>query len=78
MNSICPGSVNTESHRTRIRARAELEGRSADEIIHTEHIATAALGRWVEPEAVATGGLFLASDGASAITGEHLKVDCGK
>ena len=78
VNSICPGSVNTDSHRARIRARAELEGRSADEIIHTEHIASAALGRWVEPEAVATAALFLASDAASAITGEHLKVDCGK
>jgi hypothetical protein len=78
VNSICPGSVNTDSHRARIRARAEREGRTADEIIHTEHIATAALGRWVEPEAVAATALFLASDGASAITGEHLKVDCGK
>ena len=78
VNSICPGSVNTDSHRARIRARAEREGRTADEIIHAEHIASAALGQWVEPEAVAATALFLASEAAGAITGEHLKVDCGK
>ncbi|MGN6767030.1 MAG: SDR family oxidoreductase, partial [Rhizobiaceae bacterium] len=38
----------------------------------------AALKRWVEPEEVAEAVLFLASDASAGITGEFVRVDCGR
>jgi enoyl-[acyl-carrier-protein] reductase (NADH) len=38
----------------------------------------AALKRWVDPEEVARAALFYASDLSSAVTGDKMKVCCGR
>ena len=78
VNSICPGTVDTERFRARIAGRAEAAGVTADEIIAKSFTASAALRRVVQPEEVAGTALFLASDAASAITGEHIRIDAGR
>lgn len=78
VNALCPGAVRGELMDRVIARRAQVEGRSEDEIIRTAYTDTAALRKWVEPEEVADAALFLAGDGASAITGESLKVDGGR
>ena len=78
VNSLCPGTVGTASMHTRIAARAAKEGRDPDEVLQTEFIGDAVLGRVIEPAEIADAALFLASEAASAITGEHLRIDAGR
>ncbi len=78
VNAICPGAVSGELMDRVIAARAEAEGRDAAEIIKTGYTDAAALRKWVDPEDVAAAAVFLASDAASSITAEHLKVDAGR
>jgi NAD(P)-dependent dehydrogenase (short-subunit alcohol dehydrogenase family) len=78
VNALCPGAVHGELMDRVVARRATIEGRTAEEIIRGEYIDVAALRKWVEPSEVASAALFLASDGASAITGEHVKVDAGR
>ena len=78
VNSICPGTVDSERFRARIAGRAESAGITADEIIAKSFVETAALRRIIQPEEVAGAALFLASDAAAAITGEHLRIDAGR
>lgn len=78
VNALCPGAVSGELMDRVIAARALAEGRPAEEIIRRDYTDSAALRRWLSPEEVATAALFLASDAASAITGERIRVDCGR
>jgi NAD(P)-dependent dehydrogenase (short-subunit alcohol dehydrogenase family) len=78
VNALCPGAVSGELMDRVIARRAAAEGRPADEIIREAYTDTAALRRWLSPEEVATAALFLASDASSAITGDRIKVDCGR
>ncbi|TVR07567.1 MAG: SDR family oxidoreductase [Salinarimonadaceae bacterium] len=78
VNALCPGAVNGELMERVIARRAAAEGRSAEEIIKSNYTDVAALRRWVEPEEVAATALFLASDASSSITGDRMKVDCGR
>lgn len=78
VNALCPGAVNGELMERVIAARVEKEGRPAEDIIKENYTDVAALRKWVEPEEVAQAALFLASDAASAITGESILVDCGR
>ena len=78
VNAICPGAVRTGLNMRLIDERCRVEGRSRDELIRTEYEGVSALKRWVTPEDVAAAALFLAGDAASAVTGEYLKVDCGR
>lgn len=78
VNAICPGAVSGALMDRVIATRAEAEGRPPDEIIRANYTDKAALRRWVEPEEVAAAALFLASDAASSITGERIKVDAGR
>jgi len=78
VNALCPGAVSGELMDRVIARRAAAEGRPPEEIIRRDYTDSAALRRWLSPEEVATAALFLASDAASAITGEAIKVDCGR
>ncbi|WP_269785362.1 SDR family NAD(P)-dependent oxidoreductase [Halobacterium noricense] len=65
VNCVCPGTVETESTKDFVEKYREKLGESY------------ALGRVGQPEEVADGVVFLASDAASWITGETLHVDGG-
>ena len=66
-NTVTPGAVRT--------ARAIASG--AGSVMEERQRIWAPLGRAVEKEEIANAILFLLSDGASAITGQNLTVDCG-
>ncbi len=68
VNAVCPGPVATE----RMLGSIRQDGGMID-----EYRRKTALGRLITPEEVMQAILFLASDAASAITGEALTVDCG-
>jgi NAD(P)-dependent dehydrogenase (short-subunit alcohol dehydrogenase family) len=78
VNALCPGAVSGELMDRVIARRAEAEGRPPEEIIRRDYTDPAALRRWLSPEEVARAALFLASDASSAITGDRIKVDCGR
>jgi NAD(P)-dependent dehydrogenase (short-subunit alcohol dehydrogenase family) len=78
INDVCPGVVDTEMSRRSLEAMGRDLGMAADEVRRTMFTETAALRRLVEAEEVAAAALFLAGDGAAAMTGAHLKVDCGR
>jgi hypothetical protein len=78
VNALCPGPVGTEALLGRVRTRADADGRDFDEAVETDLRTTTAMHKLVEPAEVAKAALFLASDAASAITGETLKVDAGR
>lgn len=78
VNSICPGTVDTERFRERIAGRAKSSGTKIEEMIAKSFTDAAALRRVIQPDEIAETTLFLASDSASAITGEHIRIDAGR
>jgi hypothetical protein len=78
VNALCPGAVNGELMTRVIASRAAAESRPEAEIIRANYTDVAAMRKWVEPEEVAAAAVFLASDAASAITAETIKVDAGR
>ena len=78
VNSLCPGTVETERLHERVAKRAKTSGRRAQEIMETTFIKPAALGRTIAPDEIAQAAIFLATDASSAITGTHLKIDAGR
>ena len=66
-NSVYPGPIATPMTET-IRANVELE---------QGMLGLTPLGRWGQPEDVAYGALFLASDESSFMTGSELVIDGG-
>jgi NAD(P)-dependent dehydrogenase (short-subunit alcohol dehydrogenase family) len=78
VNAVCPGPVRGEMMDRVVELAAAQEGRPSETVAYENYLRHAALGRWVEPPDVAETVLFLASDAASAITGEHIRVDCGR
>lgn len=67
-NVVCPGSVRTPAWDHRFRRSPDLLSRLTP---------LYPLGRLVTPEEVARTALFLASDGASGVTGAIIPVDAG-
>jgi NAD(P)-dependent dehydrogenase (short-subunit alcohol dehydrogenase family) len=66
VNAICPGLIKTDF------ARVLWEGERGDQVAQRYP-----LKRLGEPEDIAAAALFLASDGGSWITGQHLVLDGG-
>jgi NAD(P)-dependent dehydrogenase (short-subunit alcohol dehydrogenase family) len=78
VNALMPGAVSGENMDRILARRAEVEGRSTEEIERENYTDIAALKRWVSPEEVGRAALYYASDLSSAITGDKMKVDCGR
>jgi NAD(P)-dependent dehydrogenase (short-subunit alcohol dehydrogenase family) len=76
VNSISPGSVDTPM----LRGDIELESRRTGipfEQVKREREGEQAMRRWADPSEIAEPIYFLASDGASFVTGADWLVDCG-
>jgi NAD(P)-dependent dehydrogenase (short-subunit alcohol dehydrogenase family) len=76
VNALCPGNVDSPMLRAVAQADADREGTSAKEML-ARYRAAAAADRLVSVEEVAATAVWLASDGASGITGESVNVDAG-
>ena len=77
VNCISPGRVRGERVENVARDKAGALGLTYEEVIASMTI-DCSLGRFIEPSEVAAAAVFLASDDASAVTGETLVVSCGK
>jgi len=76
VNSVCPGWTRTRRVEELLRARAEREGISVEEI-EARITADIPLGRMARPEEIASVVVFLASEKASYVTGTAIQVDGG-
>jgi NAD(P)-dependent dehydrogenase (short-subunit alcohol dehydrogenase family) len=70
-NAICPATVETPSLADRINATDDPEQARRD------FIARQKMGRLAEPEEIAELATYLASDGASYVTGQTILIDGG-
>jgi 3-hydroxybutyrate dehydrogenase len=77
VNAICPGWVDTEMAGAAIQRIVEKTGRGTEEARRTLEEMNP-MRRFVQPEEVAAVALFLASDEASAITGQAYNIDGGE
>jgi NAD(P)-dependent dehydrogenase (short-subunit alcohol dehydrogenase family) len=77
VNAICPGYTDTDLVTEGVRTIMEKTGRSeAEARAHFE--ASNPMGRLVRPEEVADAAIWLAGDGASAVTGQCIVVAGGE
>ena len=76
VNSISPGSVDTPMLRGDITLESKRTG-VPFEVVKKEREAEQAFKRWADPEEIAEPIYFLASEGASFVTGSDWLVDCG-
>jgi NAD(P)-dependent dehydrogenase (short-subunit alcohol dehydrogenase family) len=67
VNALCPGAFGTELNRPLLN----------DPVKYQEFVKKIPMGRWGEVEEIAGAALFLASPGASYVTGSSLFVDGG-
>jgi NAD(P)-dependent dehydrogenase (short-subunit alcohol dehydrogenase family) len=74
VNAVCPGSVEGPRMRGVIEREALARG-TAPETVRREYVGGQSIGRFVEPGEVADLCLFLASEGASMISGQAIAVD---
>jgi len=75
-NCVSPAGTLTEGFQTGMAALAKQKGMTSDAFMN-KMMQSYALKRLVKPSEVATAALFLASDDASAVTGQNLIVSCG-
>ena len=78
VNALMPGAVSGANMQSILQNRAEAENRTMKEIEQENYTDVAALKRWVGPDEVARAALFYASDLSSAVTGDKMKVCCGR
>jgi NAD(P)-dependent dehydrogenase (short-subunit alcohol dehydrogenase family) len=76
VNSISPGSVDTQMLRDDIILEANRLGVPFDKL-KTDREVEQAFKRWADPAEIAEPIYFLASEGASFVTGSDWLVDCG-
>ncbi|PLS03652.1 3-hydroxybutyrate dehydrogenase [Neobacillus cucumis] len=77
VNAIMPGVVKTELVMNQLAALAQEDGTSEEEALHKHLLNKQALKRFIDQSEVASAAIFLASNGAAAITGETLSVSGG-
>ncbi|MGG0277908.1 3-hydroxybutyrate dehydrogenase [Bacillus rhizoplanae] len=75
-NSILPGPVKTELLVKQLDSLTD-KGMTDKEALEAIMYPKQAMNRFIEPEEVASGVAYLASDVAGGITGEHIKVAGG-
>ncbi|USK35952.1 3-hydroxybutyrate dehydrogenase [Bacillus sp. F19] len=75
-NSILPGPVRTELLVKQLDSLTE-KGMNDKEALEAIMYPRQAMNRFIEPEEVASGVVYLASEAAGGITGEHLSVAGG-
>lgn len=78
VNALMPGAVSGDNMDRILERRAQAESRPVEDIVKENYTDPAALKRWVAPEEVAKAALFYASDASSAVTGDKMKVSCGR
>lgn len=78
VNALMPGAVSGENMDRILQRRSDAEGRPVADIERENYTDVAALKRWVGPDEVGRAALYYASDLSSAITGDKMKVDCGR
>jgi len=76
VNSVSPGATDTPMLQSDVAKEAEQRGISYEEV-KKEFEDQGVMGRWAEPEEIAAGILFLATDDASYMTGADLRLDGG-
>ncbi|MFE5286448.1 SDR family oxidoreductase [Nocardia sp. NPDC056611] len=77
VNSVAPSYVYEDINKAYFDWLASQSGVTHDDI-YRQKAAPTDLGRLAGPEEVARAALFLASDLATAVTGQMLTVDCGE
>jgi NAD(P)-dependent dehydrogenase (short-subunit alcohol dehydrogenase family) len=77
VNALCPVLIPTSGLIEALKSSFSPANGDPEEFIATFKSANAALGRLPTGPEVASMCLFLASEGASAITGQCINVDCG-
>ena len=76
VNSVSPGATDTPMLRSDVEKEAGQRGIRFEDV-KKEFEDQGVLGRWADPEEIATGILFLATDDASYMTGADLRLDGG-
>jgi NAD(P)-dependent dehydrogenase (short-subunit alcohol dehydrogenase family) len=76
VNAIAPGAVEGERIERVFKISAKNAGVTYEQVVASSN-ARSALGRMVKPEEVGALAVFLASDNASAITGQTINIDAG-
>lgn len=77
VNAIMPGAVKTELVMNQLAALAKEDGISEEEALHKHILNRQPLKRFVEPSELGAAAIYLASDGAAAVTGETISVSGG-
>ncbi len=78
VNALLPGAVSGANMDRILERRSQQEKRSVEDIAKQNYMDPSALKRWVDPMEVGRAALYYASDLSSAITGDRMKVDCGR
>ena len=76
INSVSPGSVDTAMLRGDIALESERTSSPYADVKKLRE-GEQAFGRWADPSEIAEAVYFMASSGASFVTGSDLLVDCG-
>ncbi len=76
-NAVLPGPVRTKLIENQLAKLAEQDGTSEQEAMEKHITSKSPMNRLLEPSEIADTVVFLASDGASAITGETISVSGG-
>ena len=73
-NAIAPGAVDGDRIQRVFRGRAQISGRSMEEV-QAEAFAQQSIGGFIDPKDIAQLAVFLASDAAKSISGQVLPID---
>jgi 3-oxoacyl-[acyl-carrier protein] reductase len=77
VNNVLPGYTDTERLKSLIKAKAQREGITEDDVL-SQWISTIPVGRLARPDEIGNVVAFLASPAASYVSGVNLPVDGGR